>query len=59
VFLGAGSVVIDSISVASNVVIGAGGVVVAAIDSPGVYVGVPVRRIANRDPYEDRSIAEM
>jgi UDP-N-acetylbacillosamine N-acetyltransferase len=59
VFLGAGSVVIDSISVASDVVIGAGGVVVAAIDSPGVYVGVPVRRIASRDSYEDRSIAEM
>jgi len=49
VFLGAGAVVIDSISVASNVFIGAGGVVVAAIDSPGVYVGVPVRRIASRD----------
>jgi serine acetyltransferase len=51
VFLGAGAVVIDSISVASNVVIGAGGVVVAAIDSPGVYVGVPVRRIAKHDSY--------
>jgi UDP-N-acetylbacillosamine N-acetyltransferase len=49
VFLGAGAVVIDSISVASNVFIGAGGVVVTAIDSPGVYVGVPVRRIASRD----------
>jgi UDP-N-acetylbacillosamine N-acetyltransferase len=49
VFLGVGAVVIDSISVASNVLIGAGGVVVAAIDSPGLYVGVPVRRIANRD----------
>jgi UDP-N-acetylbacillosamine N-acetyltransferase len=46
VFLGAGAVVIDSISVASNVTIGAGGVVVAAIESSGVYVGVPVRRIA-------------
>jgi serine acetyltransferase len=48
VFLGAGAVVIDSISIASHVIIGAGGVVVAAIDSPGVYAGVPVRRIANR-----------
>jgi UDP-N-acetylbacillosamine N-acetyltransferase len=46
VFLGAAAVVVDSVSVASNVIIGAGGVVVAAIDSPGVYVGVPVRRIA-------------
>jgi serine acetyltransferase len=49
VFLGAGAVVIDSISVASNVIIGAGGVVVAAIHSPGSYVGVPVRRIADLD----------
>jgi len=49
VFLGAGAVVIDSISLASNVIIGAGGVVVAAIDSLGVYVGVPVRRVANRE----------
>jgi sugar O-acyltransferase (sialic acid O-acetyltransferase NeuD family) len=45
VLLGAGAVVIDRVSVASDVVIGAGGVVVAAIDSPGVYVGVPVRRV--------------
>jgi UDP-3-O-[3-hydroxymyristoyl] glucosamine N-acyltransferase len=46
VFLGAGSVVIDGVQVASHVTIGAGGVVVKTIDAPGIYAGVPVRRIA-------------
>lgn len=46
VFLGAGSVVIDRISISDDVTVGAGGVVVADIESPGVYVGVPVRRIS-------------
>lgn len=44
VFAGAGSVIIDRISVTSEVTIGAGGVVIQDIDTPGVYVGVPVRR---------------
>jgi sugar O-acyltransferase (sialic acid O-acetyltransferase NeuD family) len=47
VFLGTGSVVIDRVSLTSDVIIGAGGVVIASIDSPGVYVGVPVRRISD------------
>lgn len=45
VFLGAGATVIDGVSIASHVTVGAGGVVIASIDSPGTYVGVPVRRI--------------
>jgi UDP-N-acetylbacillosamine N-acetyltransferase len=45
VFLGAGAIVIDGVSVATDVTIGAGGVVISTIDSPGVYVGVPVRRV--------------
>jgi UDP-N-acetylbacillosamine N-acetyltransferase len=49
-FLGAGAVVIDKVSVASDVVIGAGGVVVRPIDSGGVYAGVPVRRISDLKP---------
>lgn len=47
VFLGAGAIVIDHISIASDVTVGAGGVVIAAIDLPGVYAGVPVRRIGD------------
>jgi UDP-N-acetylbacillosamine N-acetyltransferase len=46
-FLGAGAVVIDKVSVAADVVIGAGGVVVRSIDSCGVYAGVPARRISD------------
>lgn len=45
VFLGAGAVVIDGISVTSDVTIGAGGVVAESIESPGIYAGVPARRI--------------
>ncbi|THV23070.1 NeuD/PglB/VioB family sugar acetyltransferase [Peteryoungia ipomoeae] len=45
VFLGAGAVVIDSVSVCSDVVIGAGAVVTSSIDEPGIYVGVPARRV--------------
>ena len=46
VFLGAGCAVIDRISVSDDVTVGAGGVVVARIEAPGVYAGVPVRRIS-------------
>jgi UDP-N-acetylbacillosamine N-acetyltransferase len=49
VFLGAGAVVIDNVSVAANVIVGAGGVVVTAIERSGTYVGVPVRRMADRN----------
>lgn len=45
VFLGAGAVVIDSVTVCNDVVIGAGAVVTDSIDEPGVYVGVPARRV--------------
>lgn len=45
VFCGAGSTVIDKISVCDNVVIGAGAVVRECITEPGIYVGVPARRI--------------
>lgn len=48
VFCGAGSTIKDKISVCNDVVIGAGSVVVRDIEIPGVYVGVPVKRIGNR-----------
>ncbi len=46
VFIGAGGAVIDRISIADDVTVGAGGVVVADIELPGVYAGVPARRIS-------------
>jgi UDP-N-acetylbacillosamine N-acetyltransferase len=45
VFLGAGATVIDAVTVGSSITVGAGGVVVTTLEEPGIYVGVPVRRI--------------
>lgn len=45
VMLGAKSTVIDQVSICDHVVVGAGGVVIENIVTPGVYVGVPVRKI--------------
>ena len=45
VFLGIGSSVIQGVRIAAGSVIGAGAVVVRDIDEPGIYVGVPARRI--------------
>lgn len=44
-FLGAGAVVKHYTEIADGVIVGAGGVVVESILYPGVYVGVPARRI--------------
>ena len=45
VFLGTGSTVIDGTAVADDVTVGAGGLVIASIDRPGTYVGVPVKAV--------------
>lgn len=45
VFLGTGATVIDGVSVADDITVGAGGVVDASLERPGTYVGVPVRPI--------------
>jgi UDP-3-O-[3-hydroxymyristoyl] glucosamine N-acyltransferase len=44
VYMGTNSSVIESVSICSNVVIGAQGCVVSDIVEEGVYVGVPVRK---------------
>ena len=48
VFLGAGATVIDRICVCDRVAIGAGSTVVKDITEPGIYVGVPARRLTRR-----------
>ncbi|MFH1152919.1 MAG: NeuD/PglB/VioB family sugar acetyltransferase [Pseudomonadota bacterium] len=48
VFIGAGAVVCDKLSIMDDVTIGAGSVVIRDILEPGVYVGVPVRRVKGR-----------
>lgn len=45
VFLGAGAVIIDGISVCDNVIIGAGATVISDISESGTYVGSPGRRL--------------
>jgi len=45
VFLGAGAVVRDGVTVCADVTIGMGTIVAADISEPGVYVGVPARRL--------------
>lgn len=45
VMVGAGATVIDGINIASNITIGAGAVVVSDITEPGVYIGVPAKKI--------------
>lgn len=45
VFLGAGTVVGDHITIADDIVVGAGAVVTRDLKEPGIYVGVPARKI--------------
>lgn len=45
VLVGAGVRVLPGLSVCDDVVVGAGAVVIASITEPGVYVGVPARRV--------------
>lgn len=45
VLVGSGSQVLPGVSVCDDVVIGAGSVVRTDIDQPGVYAGVPARRL--------------
>lgn len=49
VFIGIGASVSNGISIAAGSVIGAGAVVVSDITAPGVYVGVPARRVRDQE----------
>jgi sugar O-acyltransferase (sialic acid O-acetyltransferase NeuD family) len=44
--VGSGAVVLQGISIAPDVMIGAGAVVTHNIDSPGLWVGVPAKRLS-------------
>lgn len=43
--IGASATVLDGVVICANTVVGAGAVVIDPIDSPGIYVGVPARKI--------------
>tara|TARA_B100001769_G_C22044771_1_gene561493 strand:+ start:259 stop:909 length:651 start_codon:yes stop_codon:yes gene_type:complete len=45
VFLGLGSKVINKVKICSNCTIGAGSVVIKSISKPGIYVGIPAKKI--------------
>ena len=45
VLVGAGATVLPGVAVADDIVIGAGSVVRENLDTPGVYAGVPARRV--------------
>lgn len=47
-FIGSQAIVCQCVNICSDVVIGAGSVVTKDIDTPGVYVGAPVRKIAGK-----------
>jgi acetyltransferase-like isoleucine patch superfamily enzyme len=45
VLVGAGAQVLAGVRICDDVVVGAGAVVLADIEAPGVYAGVPARRV--------------
>lgn len=49
VFIGAGAVVRDAIKICNRVTVGVGAVVVKDITEPGVYVGIPAKKISGID----------
>ena len=50
-FIGIGASVSHGVSIASGSVIGAGAVVLQSISEPGVYAGVPARRIRDQEEW--------
>jgi sugar O-acyltransferase (sialic acid O-acetyltransferase NeuD family) len=44
-FIGAHGTVRDNVTLQSDITVGAGGAVIASLSTPGVYVGVPTRRL--------------
>jgi len=45
VFVGAGAIIKDGIEICSKVTIGSGSVVIENITKPGIYVGIPAKKI--------------
>jgi sugar O-acyltransferase (sialic acid O-acetyltransferase NeuD family) len=44
-FVGSGTVIANNISITDNVVLGAGTLVIKNIDAPGIYAGVPCKKL--------------
>ena len=59
VFVGAESIILPGVTIGDRVVIGAGSVVTKDLESNGVYVGNPARRVCSYDDYVDRNRKSM
>lgn len=47
VFIGVNSIILPGVCIASNAIVAAGSVVSRSIDEPGVYAGVPARKVSD------------
>jgi sugar O-acyltransferase (sialic acid O-acetyltransferase NeuD family) len=47
-FLGTGTIISDSVTIISNIKSGAGTVIVKNLDQPGLYVGIPSKKIEKK-----------
>lgn len=59
VFIGAESVILPGVTIGDRIVVGAGSVVTKDLESNGVYVGSPARRICSYDEYIERNRQAM
>ncbi|MUK26520.1 acyltransferase [Aliivibrio fischeri] len=57
IFIGVNSIILYGVNVCSNVIIGAGSVVSKNITEPGVYVGVPARKIKDFNDFHESHLA--
>lgn len=56
IFIGVNSVILHGVKICSNVIIGAGSVVPKSITSPGVYVGVPAKKIKDFSEFYESNL---
>ena len=54
-WIGAGAVVNNDVKICSNCIIGSGAAVVKNIDEPGIFVGVPDRKMVDGDDMNNRN----
>lgn len=55
VFVGTGSIILCNTKIGDNVVIGAGSVVKGIVESNGVYVGSPAKKICSIEEYKEKN----
>lgn len=53
VFIGTRTIIMPGVTICDNVVIGAGSIVIHNVDTPGVYVGSPIKKIKDFDAWAE------